>query len=66
VAAGTGLYRLAQFAPTAEPGQVLVSASTAALLEGDVSVPPLCDLGERTVPGLDKPVHLYELSAERE
>jgi class 3 adenylate cyclase len=65
VAASTALYRLTQFAHTAEPGQVLVSAATAALLEGDMSIPPLSDLGPRTIPGLDEPLHLYELPAQR-
>ena len=46
----------------AEPGQVLVSHATEALLEGepmlDVS---LRDLGERTVPSFERPVRVFEL-----
>ena len=64
VSAGTALYRLTQFARTAEAQQVLVSAATAALVEGDRAIPPLRDLGQRTIPDLDEPLHLYELPAQ--
>lgn len=59
--AGTALSRLTRFAKVAEPGQVLVSQATAALLEGDRDAPTLRDLGERTDHDLDEPTHLYEL-----
>jgi class 3 adenylate cyclase len=59
--AGTALSRLTRFAKVVEPGQVLVSQATAALLEGDRDTPTLRDLGERTDHDLDEPTHLYEL-----
>jgi class 3 adenylate cyclase len=59
--AGTALSRLTRLAKIVEPGQVLVSQATAALLEGDRDAPTLRDLGERTDHDLDEPTHLYEL-----
>jgi class 3 adenylate cyclase len=59
--AGTALYRLARFAKIAEPGQVVVTYSAAALLEGDLRYSRLRDLGEVDVPDFDAPVHAYEL-----
>jgi class 3 adenylate cyclase len=59
--ASTAFSRLTRFAKVAEPGQVLVSQATAALLEGDRDAPTLRDLGERTDRDLDEPIHLYEL-----
>jgi len=59
--AGTALSRLTRFAKVVEPGQVLVSQATAALLEGDRDAPTLRDLGERTDQDLDEPTRLYEL-----
>jgi class 3 adenylate cyclase len=59
--AGTAYVMLGRFAETAEPSQVLVSQATVALAEGDVEVPALRSLGERTLPELDEPVRLYEL-----
>ena len=47
-----------RFARVVEPGQVLVSHATAALLEGDRSVPELRNLGERTIRELDEPVQI--------
>ncbi|HEX6684225.1 MAG TPA: adenylate/guanylate cyclase domain-containing protein [Candidatus Limnocylindrales bacterium] len=61
-AASTALVRLHRLGQLVEPGQVLVSHATAALLEGDRSGPDLRDLGERKVPEFDEPVHLYELA----
>ena len=60
-AAGTALSRLMRFAKVAEPGQVLLSQATAALLEGDRLAPALRSLGERKIPDLDEPAHVYEL-----
>jgi class 3 adenylate cyclase len=60
-AAGTTLSRLIRFAKVAEPGQVLVSETTAALLEGDRRAPAVRSLGERAIPDLDEPSRLYEL-----
>lgn len=59
-AAGTALARMSRFATVVEPGQVLVSQATAALLEGDRPAPVLRSLGEREIRDFD-PVHLYEL-----
>jgi len=61
VAAGTALRRLLLISQMVERGQVLVSQTTASLVEGDRSAPVLRDLGERELPGLDGSVHLYEL-----
>jgi class 3 adenylate cyclase len=60
-AAGTAFARLMRLAKVVEPGQVLVSQSTAALLEGDSHTPPLRSLGERVIPDFDEPAKLYEL-----
>jgi class 3 adenylate cyclase len=60
-AAGTAIVRLARIFELAEPGQVLVSQGAAALVEGDRSVPPLQDLGERVIPDLDRPERVYGL-----
>ncbi len=62
VAASTALRRLGLLARIAEPGQLLVSQTTAALLEGESGIPALRDLGERTIPGLEEPARLYELA----
>jgi class 3 adenylate cyclase len=61
LAAGTALRRITLLSGIVEPGQVLVSHTAAALVEGDRSVPTLRDLGRRAIPGLDEPAHLYEL-----
>jgi len=50
-----------RFATVVEPGQVLVSQATAALLEGDRRAPALQSLGERVIPDVDEPAHFYEL-----
>jgi class 3 adenylate cyclase len=60
-AAATALSRLSRFAKVVEPGQVLVSEATAALLEGDRRAPALRSLGERAIPDFDKPAQVYEL-----
>ena len=60
-AAGTALSRLIRLAKVVEPGQVLVSQATAALLEGDRRAPALRSLGERAIPDFDEPAHVYEL-----
>jgi class 3 adenylate cyclase len=59
--AATALSRLMRLAKVVEPGQVLVSEATAALLEGDRRAPALRSLGERAIPDLDKPAQVYEL-----
>jgi class 3 adenylate cyclase len=47
---------------SAEPWQILVSHATQALLEGELSEVSLRDLGERTLPGLGPPVHVFEVA----
>jgi class 3 adenylate cyclase len=59
--AGMAYYRLSRFAEIVDPGQVLVSQATAALIEGDRDAPALRSLGERTIPDFDEPMHVYEL-----
>jgi class 3 adenylate cyclase len=46
---------------TAEPWQILVSHATEALLEGDAPEFHLEDLGERTLPGRDRPERVFSL-----
>jgi class 3 adenylate cyclase len=61
---GTPALRVMQLCATAEPGQVLVSHSTQALLEGEVlDKLELRDLGERELPG-QAPNRVYELAAD--
>ena len=47
---------------TAEPWQILVSHATEALLEGEAPEFQLEDLGERTLPGRDRPDRVFGLS----
>jgi class 3 adenylate cyclase len=60
--ASTALYQLFLLGEIVQPGQVLVSQATAALIEGDRSAPPLRDLGEHVIPDSDKPASVYELA----
>lgn len=62
--AGSAIYRLFRTATTADPGQILVSQTTATLLEGDAQAPTLNSLGERTIPDFDEPAHVYEVIAQ--
>lgn len=58
---GSSAFRVTMLCNSAEPGQVLVSHSTHALLEGEVlGELELRDLGEREVPGMT-PTRVYEL-----
>jgi class 3 adenylate cyclase len=58
---GSSANRVARLCESAEPGQVLVSHSTQALLEGELlGELRLRDLGERELPGT-KPTRVYEL-----
>jgi len=61
-AAGTAFSRLIRFGEIVEPGQILVTQATAALVEGDRRVAPLQSIGERAIPDFDEPVRLYELT----
>jgi class 3 adenylate cyclase len=63
--AATAFTWLVRFGKIVEPGQVLVSQATSALLEGDRTAPELRSLGERTVGELDEPVQIYELVESR-
>ena len=45
----------------AEPGQILVSHATEALLEGDAPDVRLRDLGERLLESDGRPVRVFEL-----
>jgi class 3 adenylate cyclase len=59
---GSSAFRVIRLCNTAEPGQILVSHSTHALLEGELlGHLALRDLGERELPGLT-PMHVYELA----
>ena len=58
---GSPALRVNLLCRAAEPGQVLVSHSTHALLEGEIlGELELRDLGERELPGIT-PMHVYEL-----
>jgi class 3 adenylate cyclase len=58
---GSPALRVALLCKSAEPGQVLVSHSTQALLEGEIlGELELRDLGERELPGMT-PTRVYEL-----
>jgi class 3 adenylate cyclase len=61
-AAGMALFRLSRLAQLAEPDQILVSQTTAALLEGDRDAPELRDLGDHKLPDFDSPMRIYELT----
>ncbi len=60
-AASTVFYWLMRLLQAAGPGQVLVSQTAAALLEGDPCAPRLRDLGEHALPDFDEPPRIYEL-----
>jgi class 3 adenylate cyclase len=59
---GTAFLRLYQLAEVVEPNQVLISQTTADLLEGDRGVPPLRSRGEIKLGDSDAPVRVYELA----
>jgi class 3 adenylate cyclase len=46
----------------AEPGQILLSHAAEALLAGEPFEVPLRDVGERTLPELEHPVHVFEVA----
>jgi class 3 adenylate cyclase len=59
---GTSVLYIAQLVSEPQPGQILVSHSTEALLEGERLDPShLHDLGERQLKGSDPPHHVFEL-----
>jgi class 3 adenylate cyclase len=59
---GSSALRVFKLCESAEPGQVLISHSTHALLEGELlGELGLRDLGEREVTGGITPTHVYEL-----
>jgi len=60
-AAPTTLRRLGLLASKLEPGQVLVSQATAALVAGDPVASQLRELGERSLSEDEEPERVYEL-----
>jgi class 3 adenylate cyclase len=58
--AGRELHRAARIAATGHGGQVVVSAATAALVDGDLS-----DLGEHRLKDFPEPVALFQLGERR-
>jgi class 3 adenylate cyclase len=58
---GSVALRCVLLSKTADPWQILVSHATEALLEGERADVTLLDLGERTLPNLDQPVHVFEV-----
>jgi class 3 adenylate cyclase len=62
---GAAVLNVLEFLNEPEPGQILVSHSTEALLEGERLDPwHLRDLGERSLRSSDSPHRVYELVAE--
>jgi len=62
---GSPAVRVFLLCGIAEPGQILVSHATRAMLEGRIlDRLSLHDLGERTLPGFDEPARVYELLEE--
>jgi class 3 adenylate cyclase len=59
---GSTAMRTLALCEAAEPDQVVVSHSSEALLEGDVTDFRLRDLGERTVDWLDRPARLFAVA----
>jgi class 3 adenylate cyclase len=60
---GTVAVRGFALCKLANPGQILVSHATEALLAGEGSSLTLRDLGERSLRSLDQPAHVYEVIA---
>jgi class 3 adenylate cyclase len=60
---GTVAFRCISLCDTAQPGQILVSHTTEALLEGEgAGAVVLRHLGERSLPNLDRPMNVYEVA----
>ena len=59
---GSTAYRCVSLCESAEPGQILVSHATEALLEGEPSDVALRDLGERTLKGFERPARVFEIA----
>ena len=57
---GSSWVRCVELCMSAEPGQILVSESTEALLVGEVLDLTLRDLGERTLRDVDRPMRVFE------
>ena len=60
---GTVGFRCVALNESAEPGQILVSHATEALLEGELSEFQLRDLGERVLRQIERPVHVFEVAS---
>ena len=58
---GSVAFRCAELCSAAEPGQILVSHATEALLEGELPDVSVRDLGERTLADLERRVHVFEV-----
>jgi class 3 adenylate cyclase len=59
---GTAFLRLHQLAEVVEPNQVLISQTTADLLQGDRGIPLLRNRGDIELGDFDEPVRVYELA----
>ena len=58
---GSAWVRCVELCMSAAPDQILVSESTEALLVGEVHDLALRDLGERTLPDVERPMRVFEL-----
>lgn len=59
---GSAAITCSSLCATAEPGQILVSHATEALLEGELPELSIRDLGERTVGRRDRAAHVFEVA----
>jgi WD40 repeat protein len=62
---GLAVHRAARICAAASGGQVLVSQATQTIIADEEEEPgfTLCDMGERTLKDLDRPVRLFQLAA---
>ncbi len=60
---GIDVHRAARIAGAAHGGQIVLSASTKALVDGAIKDARLTDLGEHRLKDLERTEHLYQLSA---
>jgi class 3 adenylate cyclase len=58
---GMVAVRSISLASTAEPGQILVSHTTEALVAGEILAVDLRDLGDRAIEGDDRPMRVFEV-----
>ena len=60
---GTAVDRLARLEAIAHGGQIIVSSTTAEILDEGPEQIPLCDLGEHRLKDLSRPEHVFQILA---